>query len=196
MFGGSFDPVHNDHIELCRLMAETFSLDKVFVFPAACNPFKNGTQSEDFHRLNMCTLAFGDDAGIVVSDYEICNGGKSYTVDTLRYLYNKFSDSELFLIVGADAFLTLSDWYCADEIFSLAHILTIVRDSDSIIKLKEKAEEYKAFCGECSFVGTPVGDISSTKIRRLIAEGKDVSSYLPEKVYDYIKLNGLYGYGD
>ena len=58
MFGGSFDPVHNDHIKLCETMIDTCRLDKVVVFPAACSPFKSGTQTEDLHRLNMCKIAF------------------------------------------------------------------------------------------------------------------------------------------
>ena len=60
MFGGSFDPVHNEHIALCSMMLKKFNLDKVLVLPAFCSPFKAGTQSSDLHRLNMCRLAFED----------------------------------------------------------------------------------------------------------------------------------------
>lgn len=196
MFGGSFDPVHNDHIGLCKAMVESLNLDKVVVFPAACSPFKESTQTEDFHRLNMCILAFENIDRVEVSDFEITKGGKSYTVDTLNFLKEKFPDSELFLITGADAFLTLSDWYKAEEIFSLAHILTVVRDDDNIDILRAKAEEYRVYNAKCTLINTPIGSVSSTKVREALKSKEDVSELLPEIVIDYIKENGLYGYAD
>lgn len=196
MFGGSFDPVHNDHVALCEAMINKFNLDKVIVFPAACSPFKSGTQTDDIHRLNMCKLAFEDNDKVEVSDFEINKGGKSYTIDTLRFLKEKYIDSELFLIMGADAFVTLSAWYQSDEIFSLAHILTIVRGSDDITVLKNKADEYKALNANCTLISTPVGSVSSTTVRNAIKHSDDVSLYLPEKVFGYIKENGLYDYGN
>lgn len=196
MFGGSFDPVHNDHVALCKAMIDKLDLDKVVVFPAACSPFKSGTQTNDYHRLNMCRLAFEDVDKVEVSDFEITKGGKSYTVETLEFLKEKYKNCELFLITGADAFLTLSSWYKSDDIFRLAHILTMVRGNDDISVLKSKADEYKAFNAKCTLVSTPVGDISSTAMRNAIMHNEDVSLYLPAKVLSYIKENGLYNYGN
>lgn len=196
MFGGSFDPVHNDHIGLCETMIEKADLDKVVVFPAACSPFKENTRTEDFHRLNMCKLAFETLNNVEVSDFEIQKGGKSYTIDTLRFLNENYKDAELFLITGADAFLTLSDWYNAEEIFSLAHILTVVRDNDDIEVLKAKVEEYTGFNVKCTLISTPIGSVSSTKVRLALKNSEDVSGLLPEKVVEYIKENGLYDYAD
>ncbi len=195
MFGGSFDPVHNDHVALCEAMINKFALDKVVVFPAACSPFKAGTQTEGFHRLNMCKLAFEAINRVEVSDFEIRKGGKSYTVDTLMFLNEKYNSSELFLITGSDAFLTLSTWYQSDEIFRLAHILAMVRGSDDINALKSKAEEYETLNARCTLVSTPVGSISSTTVRNAIKHNEDVSAYLPQDVFSYIKKNGLYNYG-
>lgn len=196
MFGGSFDPVHNDHVGLCKTMIETADLDKVVVFPAACSPFKEETQTADFHRLNMCKLAFEDESRVEVSDFEISKGGKSYTVDTLEFLRKKYPDAELYLITGADAFLTLPAWHKAEEIFSLAHILTVVRGNDSIDILKSKSEEYKCYNAKFTLINILIGSVSSTKIREAIETGQDVSAFLPLKVEEYIKENGLYGYAD
>ena len=194
MFGGSFDPVHNDHVALVKVMADSFELDKVVIFPAACSPFKDETGAFDTDRLEMCKLAFEGDSRFEVSDFEINRGGKSYTVNTLRYLQSVYNDAEIFLITGADAFMTLSKWYDADSIFSIAHILTIVRDDDDIDALKEKEKDYASFGAKCSFISKPVGEISSTKVRDMISEGEDVSAYLPIEVFNYIKDNRLYGY--
>lgn len=197
MFGGSFDPVHKNHVSLCETMIEKFGLDKVIVFPAACSPFKKGTQTEGFHRLNMCRLAFNGIKGVEVSDFEIQRGGKSYTVDTLNSLRNEYKDAQLYLITGADAFLTLNSWYKSQEIFSLAHILTVVRDEDDISSLKAKAEEYKAeFNARCTLVSTPVGSISSTIVREALKNREDAGYYLQDNVFKYIKENGLYDYAD
>ncbi|MBQ7384976.1 MAG: nicotinate (nicotinamide) nucleotide adenylyltransferase [Ruminococcus sp.] len=196
MFGGSFDPVHRNHVALCETMIEKIGLDKVIVFPAACSPFKTEAQTEDFHRLNMCKIAFEHHNTVEVSDFEILRGGKSYTVDTLRFLSAEYKDAELYLITGADAFLTLDKWYKAEEIFSLAHILTVVRDDDDISILKAKAEEYKVYKAKCTLVSTLVGPISSTKVREVLKNGLDVSLYLQDNVLKYIKENGLYGYAD
>lgn len=193
MFGGSFDPVHNDHIALCKTMIEKASLDKVVVFPAACSPFKDSTNTDNVHRLNMCRLAFDSIDNVEVSDFEILRGGKSYTVDTLKYLKEQYKSSELYLITGADAFLTLSNWYKSDEIFSLAHILTVVRENDNIEALNLKAKDYGA---DCTLLSTPIGSISSTKVRKALKNREDVSKYLPEKVAEYIRINGLYNYAD
>lgn len=196
MFGGSFDPIHNDHIKLCETMIESFSIDKVVVFPAACSPFKKGTVTEDYHRLNMCRLAFENNSKVEVSDFEIKKGGKSYTVDTLEFLKKEYQGSELYLITGADAFLTLDNWYHSAEIFKSAHILTVVREDDDIDDLKLKADEYKNLDAECSLLSIPIGTISSTKVRKALLMRDDVSTFLPDKVTEYIKENRLYGYAD
>lgn len=141
----------------------------------------------------MCKLAFEDIDNVEVSDFEILKGGKSYTVDTLKYLKEQYKDAELYLITGADAFLTLSSWYKANEIFSLAHILTVVRESDDIEALKLKAEDYDA---DCTLLSTPIGSISSTKVREALKNREDAGKYLPEKVIEYIRNNGLYNYAD
>ena len=194
MFGGSFDPVHNDHVGLVKVMADSFELDRVQIFPAACSPFKDKTGATDFHRLNMCRLAFECDRRFLVSDFEIVRGGKSYTVNTLDFLKSQYPDDRLYLITGADAFMTLSKWYESERIFSIAHILTVVRDEDDISALKAKEKEYADLGAVCSFIETPIGETSSTKIRELLQRGEDASAYLPSEVYDYIKDNRLYGY--
>lgn len=194
MFGGSFDPVHNSHISLCETMVEKFGLDKVIVFPAACSPFKNTAKTGDYHRLNMCKLAFANVKNTEVSDFEIQKGGKSYTIDTLEFLSNEYRDSELYLITGADSFLTLNSWYKSDAIFKLAHILTVVRDNDDINSLIAKYEEYRKLNAKCTLVSEPVGSLSSTMVREALKNREDVSKFMPSEVIDYIKENELYGY--
>lgn len=196
MFGGSFNPVHNGHVELLERMISEFHLDKVFVIPTNVTPLKDNSYmacADD--RLAMCRLAFSNVPAVEVSDMEITREGKSYTVDTLKILKEKYTDAKLHLIVGADAFLQLPLWYKADEIFSLAKILTIVRDDIDYDSLKRAGESYKEkFGAEFGIIENPVTDISSTEIRSLIKENSSVGGLIPFDVYNFIKENELYGY--
>lgn len=196
MFGGSFNPVHNGHVELLERMISEFNLDKVFVIPTNVTPLKDNSYmacAED--RLAMCRLAFSNVPAVEVSDMEITREGKSYTVDTLKILKEKYTDAKLHLIVGADAFLQLPLWFKAEEIFSLAKILTIVRDDIDYDSLKRAGESYKEkFGAEFGIIENPVTDISSTEIRCFIKENSSVGGLISSDVYNFIKENELYGY--
>lgn len=195
IFGGSFNPVHNGHIALVQRMKDAFSLDEVIVIPTFETPLKDNTPMvSSSHRFNMLTLAFTDIDFITISDIEIMRQGKSYTVDTLGELSKVYSNDKLHFIVGADAFVQLPQWRSPEEIFKLAKVLTIARDALDFEILQSKAEEYKLkYNAECGILNEPVSDISSTKVRKLIAEGKSTKGFLPTVVADYIKEQGFYG---
>ena len=197
MFGGSFDPIHKAHVRLCERMINDFELDKVIVFPAASSPFKDTTETPAEHRLNMCKIAFEDVDKVEISDFEIIRGGKSYTIDSLNFLKSSYPGAELFLIVGGDAFCTLDKWFKAQEIFDIAHILTIVRDGHDMFQLSLKKSHYEKMGARVKLIEDSVGGISSTKARELLLnDDGDITRLLPHRVIDYIKENNLYGYGD
>ena len=126
IYGGSFNPIHLDHIALCRQIKNEFSLDRVILIPTSKTPLKdNSYLVSDEHRLNMCRLAAADDDFIEVSDIEIQRKGLSYTSDTIAQLKN--DEDELFLIVGADMFMTLEKWHDFKYIFENVTVLTIPR---------------------------------------------------------------------
>ena len=198
MFGGSFNPVHEGHKALVLRMIEGFSLDTVYVIPTFCTPLKDNTPMiTPSHRLNMCKLAFADVDRVVVSDIEIIRQGKSYTVDTLCEISKLHPDDELFLIVGADSFMQLPLWFKAEEIFQKATILTIARGEVDCQKLlAQKALLHNEFNAKAFVLEEPVVQVSSTQIRNLIATDGDFSRLLCKEVCEYIRRNGLYGYGD
>ena len=87
MFGGSFDPVHNGHVQLAQAFIKELSLDKVFIVPAFISPFKQGGAAVlPHHRAEMCRLAFRDIQQAEISDIEIKREGSSYTYQTLQAL--------------------------------------------------------------------------------------------------------------
>ena len=104
-------------------------------------------------------------------------------------------DTRLFLFCGTDMFLTLDQWYCADEIFKLCYPIYIRRENDQLVtnkilkKIGEYTEKYNAVVRRV--VTEPI-ELSSTQIRKRVAEGKSISGLVPQKVESFILENGLY----
>lgn len=195
IYGGSFSPIHNGHIRALKAFLEQMQLDFVYVIPAFIPPHKRSDGVIDSkHRLKMCELALRDVEGVVVSDIEIARGGTSYTVDTLRSLYNE--ENRLFLMMGTDMMLTLDKWREPDEIFKLCYPVYMRRESDKANDelIVKKITEYLQKYGKVvrRIIADPI-EISSTEIRERIARGEDVSAYLPQSVIDYIYENQLFG---
>ncbi len=194
IYGGTFAPPHNGHVEAVKAFMKQMRLDYVLVIPAAIPPHKKLDHDIDpRHRLRMCELAFAGIDGIIVTDMELRRGGVSYTVDTLRELSNK--DTRLFLFCGTDMFLTLDTWYQAQEIFKLCYPIYIRREDDPIItkkilaKIGEYTEKYGAIVRRV--VADPI-EISSTGVRETMRRGGDISHMVCPAVAEYIKTNNLF----
>lgn len=191
IYGGSFNPIHLDHIELCERFQEEFSLDRVILIPTSSTPLKdNSEMASSIDRLSMCRLASASYDFIEVSDIEIRRAGISYTGDTIAQL--KSDVDELFLIVGADMFMTMEKWHNAAYIFENAVILTIPRGEYDINILQKKYNELKSYGCRARFSASPVGSLSSTAIREMVRNGEDLSDSLHPDVIAYIKQNQLY----
>ena len=193
MFGGSFNPVHNAHILLTRRVAEELSLDKIIAVPTYFTPLKdNGPMISAEHRLNMCRLAWKEDKTVTVDDIEIRRGGKSYTSDTLREFADRYKNAELFLITGADMFMTMQDWHKPEEIFSLANIVTVPRDEKAYPLLIKQAEKLSELGARCTVLKEPVMQLSSTVIREKLETRQSVKDLIPDSVISYISAHNLY----
>ena len=146
IYGGSFSPIHNGHIRALKAFLEQMQLDFVYVIPTYNPPHrKSGKVIDSEHRMKMCELALKDVEGVVVSDIEIKRGGTSYTVDTLRSLYNE--NNRLFLLMGTDMMLTLDTWRSPAEIFKLCYPVYMRRETDAendALIVKKISERRKA----------------------------------------------------
>ncbi len=194
IFGGTFSPVHNGHIAAAKSFMEQMWLDILFVIPTGNTPHKEMSDgANSYDRLRMCEAAFAGVDGVIVSDMEIKREGKSYTVDTLRQLYDP--ENRLFLLCGTDMMLTLDKWKDADEIFKLCYPVYMRRENDEVITnlIIKKNAEYKEKYGRIAtrIVGDAVV-VSSSEIREKIKNGDDISALVPESVARYIKEKGLY----
>lgn len=193
MFGGSFNPIHNAHTSIASAFIKKLKLDKLIFIPTAIPPHKS---SEDMieaeHRLAMCRLAAENIKKADVSDMEIMRQGKSYTVDTLRQLKELYPNSELYLITGADMFLTLQEWKAPQEIFSLASVCTVPRDDADYERLKAHEIKLNEMGAKTVVLEIKRMDISSTEIRSRVFNDKDISKLVDEEVESYIYANYLF----
>ena len=193
MFGGSFDPIHNGHVSLAHVFVESLGLERVLIIPTFYPPHKQKkTTVTSEQRLEMCRLAFYGEDIFEVSDIEIRREGKSYTYMTLEELSRIYPDDELYLITGADMFMTIDEWKNPDIIFSRAVICGVPRNDDDISDLRAKAERLSSMGARTEILDPGIMTVSSTDIRNRIAEGMSVHGLVPQAVEDYIIKNGLY----
>ena len=193
MYGGSFNPIHNAHLTVASLFIKKLKLDKLLFIPTAEPPHKSGAEMVSAkHRLEMCRAAIKSIKKAEVSDIEIKREGKSYTVDTLNELAQLYPDSQLYLIMGADMFMTLLEWRKPEEIMKNAVICTVPRNDDDITALSEMEEKYKAMGAQTCVLDIKRMDISSTQVRKAVFADKSISKLVPPEVESYIYAQYLY----
>lgn len=182
LFGGSFNPVHTEHVNIVKAAIRGLNLDKVIIIPSHITPLKSGRMAasgED--RLNMCRLAFADVDGAEVSDFELRRGGISYSYLTCREFKKRYPKDDLFFILGADMYESFPTWKYPEEILKCVTLAVCAREKP--LKLTEtKAVAF-------GYVGAKV---SSTRIRTLAALGESIEEYVDKKTADYIKERSLY----
>lgn len=192
IYGGSFDPVHIGHVRLARFMLDTLGLDRLLIVPAYVSPFKRETNVTPEDRLAMCRLAFPDERFEVVSD-EIDRGGKSYTVDTVKGIRERYGENDYYLIIGSDQLLLFDKWYRFEDILADVTLCAVSRcASDDRAELESFADEKLRAYGPCIICDFEPVEISSTAIREGLRRGDDMSRWLPAAEASYITDRGLY----
>ena len=194
IYGGTFSPVHNGHVAAAKAFMEQMWLDILYIIPTGVTPhktMKGDATTKD--RLEMCRLAFAGMEGVIVSDLEMRREGKSYTVDTLRQLYDP--DGRLFLLMGTDMLLTLDRWREPEEIFRLCYPVYVRREEDADLDgaIVEKIKSYQEKYGKVvRRIVAPAIELSSTDVRAAVAEGFPIEGAVPSSVAAYIRDRGLY----
>ena len=194
MFGGSFNPIHNGHIQLIKGIISELNLDKLLVVPSFLPPHKlvkSPVSPED--RIAMCKLCIADIPKTEISDIEIKRGGKSYTYETLQELHSIYPTDDLFLIMGADMFLSIETWKNPEIIFKLATICGVPRKGvGGRQELIDREPFLKSIGAETKVLNLTLPEVSSSEIREAIENGKSIDKLVPEQVENYILEKGLY----
>ncbi len=195
IYGGTFSPPHNGHVNAARMFAAAESLDKLLIIPTFIPPHKTETSTVPAEeRLEMCRLAFTDD-NFDVSDIEVRRKGKSYTFDTLTELKEMYRSDDFYLLCGTDMLLSFEKWYRFADILSMCTVVCMRREenAETGVKLAEKIVELKEQCAaDVRLIDAPPLEVSSTEIREKLSRGENVNDLLPTDVYRYIKEKGLY----
>ncbi len=197
IFGGSFNPPHNGHIEAARQCVEKLALDRLIFVPDAAPPHKAlaaGSPTAQ-QRCEMVRLAAQDVPRAEVSDLELRRSGKSYTVDTLHQFQAQYPTDELLLLMGTDMFLSFENWREPDEIARMAQIVCMHRREAGgtlRVQLTEQTQRLEALGARVVMAENDALELSSTTVRRMLAFDC-AERYLPADVLAYIRTNGLYG---
>lgn len=208
ILGGTFDPVHLGHLRIAEEAMEILGLDEVNFVPVAIPPHKPERNILSFEsRWRMLQLAIAGNPRFRLSDIELRMPGKSYTVQSLERFGKENPEAELFFLVGCDAFFEMDTWYDFRKIFTLARIVVLCRPEcsrDEILafltgKVSGLYEavpgtgqiRHPELCSLYNLLNTRL-DISSTRIRELIAEGRSIRYLVPDNVWSYIGENALY----
>ena len=195
IMGGTFDPIHNGHIQMAQKCMEKFALDEVIFLPAGEPPHKrNYAVTDKYKRLEMTRLAVKEIPGFSVSDIEIERGGYTYTIDSLRELGQIYKNARFFYIIGADTLGELYTWRNIEEVARLTKFLVVGRSNIPSEALHNAAARVREdFGGQLLAAQFNGPELSSTFIRDLARKGAPLEGYVPLNVARYIKENNIYG---
>lgn len=206
IFGGTFDPVHNGHIKTSIAIQQHFAFDRYCFLPCKNPTLKPPTIANSQQRVTMLELAIKESAMPFTIDLrEINRDTPSYMVDTLKSFRVDYPDASITLILGYDAFISLPQWFEWKQILGLANLLAINRNAFLTVPMPESIKEllsaHKSTKAD-SIRSTKTGiiyefdagnySISSSELRVELKKNSQLTTLLPQSVYQYIKSLELY----
>ncbi len=201
LFGGTFNPIHFGHLAIAEEVRNKHNIDKVIFVPTNLPPHKDSTDLADAKkRLIMTHLATVSNPCFETSSFEIDRGGKSYSIDTVKYFYQLFKGkAELYFIIGADMLTEISAWKNIDELLKMCRFIAVSRAGYDVQKIFNRhfltSENYvvaSELLENIIIEEMPILDISATNIRRRVTEWKSIKYLVPESVEQFIHNQQLY----
>jgi nicotinate-nucleotide adenylyltransferase len=209
LFGGTFNPIHLGHLRAAEEIGDFFSLDRVIFIPSSYPPHKRkeGILAANL-RTEMVRLAVSDNPRFATSGVELDRPGKSYSLETIEHFRNQFEPgTQLYFIVGLDAFREIHTWKEYASLFELCHFVVMTRPgfeknfSPEHLPV-ELADDFcydtqkGGYAHKSGFFVYPTEitglDISSTRIREFLRKGNSIRYLVPPAVEAFIQTNHLY----
>jgi nicotinate-nucleotide adenylyltransferase len=188
IFGGTFDPIHNGHLQVAEDVRKNLAMEKILFVPSFLPPHKLDKEvTEAGLRFEMVSLALEEYPHFEISEFEFQKEGISYTVETLNALKRSNPDVELFLIMGVDQLLDMDSWREPEKIFQISNVVAMRRPGYR----REEIESLDWYSKILWVDVTPI-EISSSMIRKKIQQGESVQGLVPEQVEKFIEEKGLY----
>jgi nicotinate-nucleotide adenylyltransferase len=207
IFGGAFDPVHIGHLRLAIELQQRLGLQRVHLIPTGTPVHREGPVASGEQRLTMLRLAIDGEVGLHVDAREVERNEPSFMVETMNDMRRQYPAHRQCLLIGMDQFAAFDSWYRWEDILDTAHIVVIQRNAVTpptygamaqalaerqINDVKDLADSET---GRILFINAPLLDVSSTRVRLLIATGRGARYLVPDGVLDFIKREGLYTNG-
>ena len=210
LFGGTFDPIHCGHLKAAESVQRIFSFDKILFIPSYIPPHKESADvASAEHRLKMVELALSSFDRFSPSSIEIEARGTSYSIVTLNRIKEMFPQTDIFFLLGVDAFLEIETWKDYEDVLEQCSFIVMSRPGYSLDDAKDTlAEKYNQRMIEIS---EPIGgedkellfhkiyllaihtlDISSSEVRKRVRRNQPIEGLVPENVENYIKERRLY----
>lgn len=193
LFGGTFNPIHNGHINMIKKVLEVINPDRLFVIPSGDSYFKKDVINKK-HRFKMTQIALEEinDHRVEISDVELNREGPSYSIVTINQFLSIFKGCELYFVIGEDTLFNINKWYRFEEIIKSVVLLVLRRNNennnDTIQFINDMKNKYN---NKCILIDYDY-NISSSQIREMIKNSIDVNHYMNCNVLEYIELNNLY----
>ena len=193
IMGGTFNPVHQGHIDMAHAAAAQAKLDSVLFLPTGNPPHKREGVVDAEDRYRMAAAAIAQDEVLTPSRLELDREGVIYTVDTLTILKDKYPRAQLFYIIGMDTLMELQHWRDYERVLTLCTFLVCPRQgAASYQTIEAERERLTSLGGSFIYVNMPPVNVSSTAVREALAAGQE-PALLPPAVLEYIRACGLYG---
>jgi nicotinate-nucleotide adenylyltransferase len=211
-YGGTFDPVHNGHVEIVRAIVRDFGLDQLLIIPAHRPPHKGSRSiAADHHRFAMAVLASIHEPRVLVSTLEMEAPDRPYTFETVERLRSDFEPgTRLFFVMGADSFEEFGTWREPARLLSSSNVIVVTRPGHDVVsshldeRFRSTMVDLRGHEGEFLQPGEkPNGHhiyvsgsvhtgVSSTEIRQRVRDGESIQYLVPPLVAEYIRKYELY----
>lgn len=206
LFGGTFDPIHQGHINLVLSLFEELPFDTIHVIPCGEPQHRAKPIATKLQRLEMTTLAIRPYPQLHVNDIEIHENGPTYSIDTIKTLRQQFRDKPLCFIMSTDAFAHFNEWHQWERILDYCHLIIVNRpkvtlptaDWLTLLLKAHQVTDVEILCqtlqGKIFFKEVRDVPISATELREELASGtyRILEKMLPTEVLQYIKIHHLY----
>ncbi|MDX1552734.1 MAG: nicotinate-nucleotide adenylyltransferase [Marinobacter sp.] len=206
IYGGTFDPIHHGHLRLAVELRERLGVPEVSLMPCHVPPHRDVPGATSEQRVALLELAIADEPGLTLDTRELGREGASYTAETLRQIRAELGpDEPIAMVLGTDSFAGFDRWQEWQRIPELAHIVVVRRPGPGLrpgsvpARLLEERSVggvdalYQVPCGHILELDPPLLDISATGIRDRILSGRSPRYLLPDRVWQEIRHQGLYG---
>ncbi|OFU51337.1 MULTISPECIES: nicotinate-nucleotide adenylyltransferase [Aerococcus] len=182
ILGGTFNPIHNGHLLMAEQVYDKLKLDEVWFMPNKKPPHAESKETlADAYRVDMIALAIEDNPHFRLEGIELDRVGKSYTVDTMEILTTLYPTYEFYFIIGADMIEDLPKWHRINDLIKMVHFVGVGREG------YRNETDYPLI-----FIDAERMTVSSTSIRKAVAEQASIRYLTPASVAAYILEKGLY----